>query len=52
MPVDVPEEDWATLQIVFATSDGDVRVARVDGTTVSAVVVDGDARRRVEQLAA
>jgi DNA gyrase subunit A len=25
MPVDVPEEDWATLQIVFATSDGDVR---------------------------
>jgi DNA gyrase subunit A len=25
MPVDVPEEDWETLQIVFATSDGDVR---------------------------
>jgi DNA gyrase subunit A len=25
MPVDVPEEDWASLQIVFATSDGDVR---------------------------
>ncbi|MBL9057760.1 MAG: DNA gyrase subunit A [Rhodobacteraceae bacterium] len=25
MPVDVPEEDWANLQIVFATSDGDVR---------------------------
>ncbi|MDR7124994.1 DNA gyrase subunit A [Pseudotabrizicola sp. 4114] len=25
MPVDVPEEEWATLQIVFATSDGDVR---------------------------
>jgi DNA gyrase subunit A len=25
MPVDVPEEDWAKLQIVFATSDGDVR---------------------------
>ncbi len=25
MPVDVPEDDWATLQIVFATSDGDVR---------------------------
>jgi DNA gyrase subunit A len=25
MPVDVPEEDWAELQIVFATSDGDVR---------------------------
>ncbi len=25
MPVDVPEEEWETLQIVFATSDGDVR---------------------------
>ncbi|MCA8879217.1 MAG: DNA gyrase subunit A [Rhodobacteraceae bacterium] len=25
MPVDVPEEDWESLQIVFATSDGDVR---------------------------
>jgi DNA gyrase subunit A len=25
MPVDVPEEEWANLQIVFATSDGDVR---------------------------
>jgi DNA gyrase subunit A len=25
MPVDVPEEDWGALQIVFATSDGDVR---------------------------
>ena len=25
MPVDVPEEDWAALQIIFATSDGDVR---------------------------
>ncbi|MEM0947679.1 MAG: DNA gyrase subunit A [Pseudomonadota bacterium] len=25
MPVDVPEEDWANLQIVFATSAGDVR---------------------------
>lgn len=25
MPVDVPEEDWGNLQIVFATSDGDVR---------------------------
>ncbi|MFT7596975.1 MAG: DNA gyrase subunit A [Paracoccaceae bacterium] len=25
MPVDVPEEDWADLQIVFATSAGDVR---------------------------
>ena len=25
MPVDVPEEEWGDLQIVFATSDGDVR---------------------------
>jgi DNA gyrase subunit A len=25
MPVDRPEEDWDSLQIVFATSDGDVR---------------------------
>ncbi|MCX7644820.1 MAG: DNA gyrase subunit A [Rhodobacteraceae bacterium] len=25
MPVDVPEADWESLQIVFATSDGDVR---------------------------
>jgi DNA gyrase subunit A len=25
MPVDAPEEDWENLQIVFATSDGDVR---------------------------
>ncbi|MCB1367962.1 MAG: DNA gyrase subunit A [Rhodobacteraceae bacterium] len=25
MPVDVPEEDWDDLQIVFATSTGDVR---------------------------
>jgi DNA gyrase subunit A len=25
MPVDVPEEEWSKLQIVFATSDGDVR---------------------------
>ena len=25
MPVDVPEADWDKLQIVFATSDGDVR---------------------------
>ncbi|PLL13506.1 DNA gyrase subunit A [Tabrizicola sp. TH137] len=25
MPVDVPEEEWEKLQIVFATSDGDVR---------------------------
>jgi DNA gyrase subunit A len=25
MPVDAPEEEWESLQIVFATSDGDVR---------------------------
>jgi DNA gyrase subunit A len=25
MPVDVPEDEWDNLQIVFATSDGDVR---------------------------
>ena len=25
MPVDAPEDDWDNLQIVFATSDGDVR---------------------------
>ena len=25
MPVDVPEDEWANLQIVFATSEGDVR---------------------------
>jgi DNA gyrase subunit A len=25
MPVDVPEDEWDSLQIVFATSDGDVR---------------------------
>jgi len=25
MPVDVPEEEWDSLQIVFATSEGDVR---------------------------
>ena len=25
MPVDVPEADWDDLQVVFATSDGDVR---------------------------
>ena len=29
MPVDVPEEDWARLQIVFATSDGHVRRNRL-----------------------
>ena len=25
MPVDAPEEDWGKLQIIFATSEGDVR---------------------------
>jgi DNA gyrase subunit A len=25
VPIDAPEEDWDTLRIVFATSDGDVR---------------------------
>ncbi len=25
MPVDVPEDDWDNLQVVFATSEGDVR---------------------------
>ena len=29
MPVNVPEEDWAKLKIVFATSDGDVRRNRL-----------------------
>ena len=35
MPVDVPEAEWEKLQIVFATSDGDVRRnALSDFTTV------------------
>jgi len=25
MPIDVPEDEWGRLQVVFATSDGDVR---------------------------
>ena len=33
MPVDVPEEDWADLQIVFATSAGDVRRNRLSDFT-------------------
>ncbi len=33
MPVDVPEEDWASLQIMFATSDGDVRRNALDDFT-------------------
>jgi DNA gyrase subunit A len=33
MPVDKPEEDWASLQIMFATSDGDVRRNRLDDFT-------------------
>ena len=33
LPVDVPEEEWASLQIVFATSDGDVRRNALDDFT-------------------
>jgi DNA gyrase subunit A len=33
LPVDVPEEDWASLQIMFATSDGDVRRNALDDFT-------------------
>jgi len=33
MPVDAPEEDWASLQIVFATSEGDVRRNRLSDFT-------------------
>ena len=33
LPVDVPEAEWATLQIVFATSDGDVRRNALDDFT-------------------
>ena len=33
LPVDVPEEHWETLQIVFATSDGDVRRNRLSDFT-------------------
>ncbi len=33
LPVDVPEEDWADLQIMFATSDGDVRRNALDDFT-------------------
>jgi DNA gyrase subunit A len=33
LPVDVPEEDWAKLQIMFATSDGDVRRNALDDFT-------------------
>ena len=33
MPVDKPEEDWAELQIVFATSEGDVRRNALDDFT-------------------
>lgn len=33
MPVDVPEDDWANLQIVFATSAGDVRRNRLSDFT-------------------
>jgi DNA gyrase subunit A len=33
MPVDKPEEDWASLQIMFATSQGDVRRNALDDFT-------------------
>ncbi|WP_111429967.1 DNA gyrase subunit A [Rhodobacteraceae bacterium DSL-40] len=33
MPVDQPEEDWASLQIMFATSQGDVRRNALDDFT-------------------
>ncbi len=33
MPVDVPESEWASLQIMFATSDGDVRRNALDDFT-------------------
>ncbi|TVQ52260.1 MAG: DNA gyrase subunit A, partial [Rhodobacteraceae bacterium] len=33
MPVDAPEDDWEKLQIVFATSDGDVRRNRLSDFT-------------------
>jgi DNA gyrase subunit A len=33
MPVDAPEADWASLQIMFATSEGDVRRNALDDFT-------------------
>ena len=33
MPVDAPEAEWANLQIMFATSDGDVRRNALDDFT-------------------
>ncbi|MER2510036.1 MAG: DNA gyrase subunit A [Amaricoccus sp.] len=33
MPVDVPEAEWASLQVMFATSDGDVRRNALDDFT-------------------
>jgi DNA gyrase subunit A len=33
MPVDVPEAEWSKLQIMFATSDGDVRRNALDDFT-------------------
>ena len=33
MPVDVPEEEWSDLQIMFATSDGQVRRNALDDFT-------------------
>ncbi len=33
MPVDAPEDEWASLQVVFATSEGDVRRNALDDFT-------------------
>ena len=33
MPVDVPDEDWEKLQVIFATSAGDVRRNRLSDFT-------------------
>ena len=47
LPVDVPEEEWASLQIMFATSDGDVRRNALDDfTNVNAQRQDRDEAAR------
>jgi DNA gyrase subunit A len=33
MPVDIPETEWASMQVMFATSDGDVRRNALDDFT-------------------
>ncbi len=33
MPVDAPEDEWESLQVIFATSDGDVRRNALDDFT-------------------